>query len=205
MEHKFFQETQISYLLGKAQKETKLVTSSNSRIEKMPDWGTQTIPTKHEISQALLSKWGDYLRVFKLLRPCTDNFNRICKKNTPILLPCENKAAWRQFLCSELALTFQIKMAEITLLNIFPAIISGPHLGVVAAWAQKSFTSVTTETNIETLAICSPVFSRKFTYELHTKIPWSNKLFWTCTMKILLHYHTSLAIIFFLYKKTMQT
>lgn len=148
----------------------------------------------------------NYLRVFKLLHPCTDTFNRICNKNTPILLPCENKAAWRQFLCSKLALTFQIKKAEITLPYIFPAVVSGPHLGVVAAWAQESLPSVTTETNIETLAICSPIFRRKFTYELHTKFPWSNKLFWTCTMKILLlHYHPSLAIIFSLYKENMYT
>lgn len=72
-----------------AQKSTKCnktnkITSSKSLKEKMPDGGTQTIQKNHETSQALLSKYGDSLRVFKLLHPCTDTFNGICNKNTAI-------------------------------------------------------------------------------------------------------------------------
>lgn len=89
-------------------------------------------------------------------------------------------------------------------LTFFAAVLNGPHLKVVAMWAQKS-SSVTTETNIDTLAICSLVFSRKFTYELHTKFLRSDKLFWTRMKKImLLHYHPPLAILCCLYKKTVH-
>lgn len=83
-------------------------------------------------------------------------------------------------------------------LTCFPVVINWPHLKVVATWVQKPFSSVTTETNIET-----PVFSRKFTYELHTKFLWSDKLFWTRMKKILLlHYHPPLDTLCCLYKKT---
>lgn len=208
MEPKLFQEKQISYLLGKAQNATKLVknTSSKSLEEKK----CQTEEHKRFQQNMKLPKH------FSQNEGTTWEFSNYCThaqtllmgfatKPQQFLLPCKNKTAWRQLLCSELALTLKITKEEMTLLNVFPAILSGPHLEVVAAWAQKSFPSVTTETNV-TLAICSPVFSRKFTYELHTKRPWSNKLFWTCTMKILLLYHHSpLAISFCLYKKPMYT
>lgn len=111
----------------------------------------------------------------------------------------------RQLFCSEPALTLKLTKEEMTLLNFFPAVLNEPHLKAVATSAHKSRSSVTTETNTETLAICSLVFSRKFTYELHTKFHWSDKLFWTHMKKILLlHYHSPLAILYCILKKPVH-
>lgn len=202
MQPRCFQGKQISYLLQRRAKWDKnsKISSLKSLQGKMPYWGTQATAIKHETFQALPLKLWDYPKVFieQHTQRCFES--GLQYKNSNSCCPARTRLRDSQYSTRSLPTN-----EEMTFLNFIPAVRTCPHLNAVATWAQKLSSSVTAETNIETLVICSPVFSRKFTYELHTKFLWSDKLFWTCMKQILLlHYHPPLAILCCLYEKPIS-
>lgn len=203
MESQCFQEKQISYLLQRRAKwdKTSKITRSKSLKTETSDWGTQTTLIKCETSQALPPQISRLLKSFQTAAHTHRHFEA-CSLQNPSNSYLQNGdySIWSL----PVHLNWQRKKWH-CLIFFFLQWWSWPHLKAVAIWGQKPFSSVTTETNIETLVICYPVFSRKFTYELHTKFLWSDKLFWTCMKKtVLLHYRPPLAILCCLYKKTVH-
>lgn len=121
MEPKYFQEKQRSYLLGKAQNETKLVRLLAQNHSKKK---CQT--EEHKLFQPNMKRPKHFSQneetTWEFSNYCTHAQTLlmffVCNKKQ-FLLPCKNEAAWRQLLCSELALTLKITKEEITLLNFF--------------------------------------------------------------------------------------